>query len=521
MLKRVYMMRNRSYRLAILLALIPTVYACNPAQTSPANITVNNRTRRQNFKPFVEFRVQQVGTEGQFQAQNQVLQKLLVEQNKLQGTSDRVALKKNQAALKQVYRQISSLFSSAKLDDRDITSAAQQPINNVWSISVTFSKEGANKFAQITKELAGTGRSFGIFYQGKLISAPLVDAQFHKNGITGGTGVIQGNFTAKESYELASKLNEASEALIDPAVKQYQSFVKAGKDKLYSKDFNGAIKGADKAIKLNPQGADAYLIRGMSKAGLQKWKDAIADYRQVLKIDPKSIYGYIYMARAKEALQDYNGAINDYNYLKKVNPDSAYLANPPLLQNYLLLGKKTETLDLIDEFATDNLEKNLLKGKILIQFEDYKAAITYLDKAIAIKPNRTKSYLYRGIAYNKLGARQSAIKDWQKVVSIKPEDNLPQEFRDQPLEESLLKSTYEDLLHQAYFSRGAAYYYLENWKAAKLDLDKAISIRPNSSNAYEYRSLTRQKLKDAVGAKQDADKAAELSKNAAEPILLF
>lgn len=209
MLEQVYMMRDRYYRLAILLALIPTLYACNLAQNSTANNTVNNRTTRQNFKPFIEFRVQKIGTEERLNALNQILQDLLARQNKLEGTGDRAALKKNQVALQQVYRQISSLFSPAKLDDREITSAAQQSLNNGWSISVTFSKEGANRFAQITKELAGTGRTLGIFYQGKLISSPTVGPQFYENGIIGGAAVIEGNFTAKESYELAAKLNKA------------------------------------------------------------------------------------------------------------------------------------------------------------------------------------------------------------------------------------------------------------------------------------------------------------------------
>ncbi len=75
-----------------------------------------------------------------------------------------------------------------------------------WEVLLEFKPEGAEKFAQLTRELAGTGRPLGIFLDDVLISAPIVGPEFARTGITGGTAVITGNFTVETATDLAIKL---------------------------------------------------------------------------------------------------------------------------------------------------------------------------------------------------------------------------------------------------------------------------------------------------------------------------
>jgi preprotein translocase subunit SecD len=75
-----------------------------------------------------------------------------------------------------------------------------------WEVLLEFKPEGAEKFAQVTRELAGTGRPLGIFLDEVLISAPIVGPEFARTGITGGTAVITGNFTVETATDLAIKL---------------------------------------------------------------------------------------------------------------------------------------------------------------------------------------------------------------------------------------------------------------------------------------------------------------------------
>jgi preprotein translocase subunit SecD len=78
--------------------------------------------------------------------------------------------------------------------------------SQTWEVLLEFKPEGAEKFTQLTRDLAGTGRSIGIFLDDVLISAPVVGAEFARTGITGGTAVITGNFSVETANDLAVKL---------------------------------------------------------------------------------------------------------------------------------------------------------------------------------------------------------------------------------------------------------------------------------------------------------------------------
>jgi preprotein translocase subunit SecD len=77
-------------------------------------------------------------------------------------------------------------------------------------VGIRFDKEGGDKFAELTKRLAGTGRSIGIFLDNVLISAPIVGVEHAQTGIQGGGATITGNFDAKAATELAIQIKGGS-----------------------------------------------------------------------------------------------------------------------------------------------------------------------------------------------------------------------------------------------------------------------------------------------------------------------
>lgn len=67
-------------------------------------------------------------------------------------------------------------------------------------VSVQFSPEGADLFADITR--ANVGQQLGIFLDGELLSAPVIN-----EAILGGTAIISGGFSPDEARELAQNLS--------------------------------------------------------------------------------------------------------------------------------------------------------------------------------------------------------------------------------------------------------------------------------------------------------------------------
>ena len=68
------------------------------------------------------------------------------------------------------------------------------------TVRVDFNNEGAKLFGDITS--ANVGRELGIFLDGKLLSAPVI-----QDKITDGTAIISGNFTAETARDMVRNLN--------------------------------------------------------------------------------------------------------------------------------------------------------------------------------------------------------------------------------------------------------------------------------------------------------------------------
>ena len=71
-----------------------------------------------------------------------------------------------------------------------------------WEVVIDFDDEGAKLFADLTRNIAGTGRGLGIFLDNQLISAPSVEPRFAVNGIDGGSASITGGFNAESARDL-------------------------------------------------------------------------------------------------------------------------------------------------------------------------------------------------------------------------------------------------------------------------------------------------------------------------------
>jgi preprotein translocase subunit SecD len=185
------------------IAVTEPLYECSPVSPTPLT---------QSSTPRIEFRLQKPGTETQLRTQRQHLTQLLLQKTQISQTEKSIALYENWAALEKTYQAIAALYEPTSLDSSHIHSAStESPFTppSPWQsftaldINVEFDAPGSETFSSLTKAIAGTGRTLGIFLNGRLISAPLVDKVYASTGITGGQPVIAGNFTNAEVQKLA------------------------------------------------------------------------------------------------------------------------------------------------------------------------------------------------------------------------------------------------------------------------------------------------------------------------------
>ena len=87
-------------------------------------------------------------------------------------------------------------------------------------------------------------------------------------------------------------------------------------------------------------------------------------------------------------------------------------------------------------------------------------------------PNDAKAYYSRGTAYYYLNQYERAIKDFDRAIELNPNDV------------------------KAYYNRGIVYYDLKQYGRAIKDFDRAIERNPNFAEAYEKRELALSKLEE-------------------------
>ncbi|KAF3887767.1 MULTISPECIES: protein translocase subunit SecD [Nostocales] len=161
----------------------------------------------------LEFRTQKPKTEAQLFALQSSRFQLKAKQDELRKSKDKAAIDKNQQELKNNTSAIAELFESTKppLTGKYLKDAYGEPTQgNDWNVAIRFDPQGGELFADLTKKLAGTGRSIGIFLDNELISAPTVGPEFATAGITGGAAVITGRFTPQQANDLGVQLRGGS-----------------------------------------------------------------------------------------------------------------------------------------------------------------------------------------------------------------------------------------------------------------------------------------------------------------------
>ncbi|MGL5059283.1 MAG: protein translocase subunit SecD [Microcoleus sp.] len=173
------------------------------------------------------------------------LAQLLTKQQELEGKGDAKAIADNKAAIEKKDREVQEL-TAALYERTDVTGknlkdayAASTQLGNTYAVALRFDSEGAQKFADLTKTIAGTNLTLGIFLDDKLISAATVSEQYKQTGITGGNVEISGNFTAQQANDLAVQLRGGSLPLPIEIIENRTVGASLGRDSIQSSIYAG------------------------------------------------------------------------------------------------------------------------------------------------------------------------------------------------------------------------------------------------------------------------------------------
>jgi preprotein translocase subunit SecD len=190
----------------------------------------------------LEFRKQKPNTEAELFALRKIQEDLKSQQEQLKKIKDTANIAKNKEDIDKNNQAIALLFESTNppLTGKYLKEAFGTPTNsNLWEVAIRFDQKGGDLFAQLTKEIAGSGRGIGIFLDNYLLSSPVVGIEFKTAGIAGGAATITGNFTPKEAQNLGIQLRGGSLPVPVEIVENRTVGASLGKDSIQSSIYAG------------------------------------------------------------------------------------------------------------------------------------------------------------------------------------------------------------------------------------------------------------------------------------------
>lgn len=214
-------------------------------------------------------------------------------------------------------------------------------------------------------------------------------------------------------------------------------------------DTIGALADIDKALSLNKNAVNAYVMRAdIAIKRNQDYEQALSDMDEAIKLQPRYAGFFINRAFLRYNLDDYFGAMSDYDYAIQLDP-----LNSMALYNRALLRAEVH---------------------------DYNKAAEDLSQVLALHPNDYRAYYNRAIINRETGHLKEAVADIDKVIEAFPD------------------------LAAAYFLRFDIRQSMGD-KSAKTDYDRSLALAKQRIN----RTGSNPSMEEVFGSGGDGDDGAQ------------
>ena len=264
----------------------------------------------------------------------------------------------------------------------------------------------------------------------------------------------------------------------------YYSGIEKFKKAVSKEDIKNALRGLDRAIRINNKYAEAYYQRGNIKNKQSNYTEALMDYDKAIEIDPKYYDAYISRGTLrKDFFNDYEGAEIDYKTAVQLKPEAteAYYGMSQI--KYFLMDYR-KAINLLDKcIAIDSFNPKFFisRGDAKAKVKEYKSSLEDYNKAIELD-KKSLSYYNRGMLFYDQNRFTEAIEDFSKVIEV---------------EEVYLNIFFPD----PYYYRGLAKYNQGDLRSACDDWQKLYTLgRKRKMNFKNTKELIRDKCSQLPSA---------------------
>ena len=180
-----------------------------------------------------------------------------------------------------------------------------------------------------------------------------------------------------------------------------------------------AIKDYGRALKLSPDDAQAWYLRGFAYSRQDKHEKAVKDYSQAIALESEFMSAYNYRGHSYVMLEDCGRAIEDFNKTIALKPDHA-LAYADRAGCHDIQRREQEALADYARglaLAPENPDMQNFMCWAKTMAGDGEAAMSHCNQAITMEPEVAECYDSRALAWYRLGEYDKALVDEERSMS--------------------------------------------------------------------------------------------------------
>ncbi|MDE6048766.1 MAG: tetratricopeptide repeat protein, partial [Paramuribaculum sp.] len=236
-------------------------------------------------------------------------------------------------------------------------------------------------------------------------------------------GIIFNKALAQQDIKDYEGAKKAYDTLLKAHPRFDNGYIGRARLKLETGDTLGAYEDAQKALEINKNAINAYLLK--ADVEINKNKDyaaALSDMDEAIKIQPRYPGFFINRAFIRRNLDDYYGAISDYDYAIQLAPgDYVPFFNRALL--YMEVRDFDRALKDLDKvIALHGPDIKTLYNRAIVRNEkrDFKGAMADINEVLRRYPNLAAGYFLRSQVKRDMGD-QTFKADYDKSIAMAKE----------------------------------------------------------------------------------------------------
>lgn len=206
------------------------------------------------------------------------------------------------------------------------------------------------------------------------------------------------------------------------------SLQKLGHLHLVLQQHQEAMNTLDQALKVDPQNASTYFLRGLTLEELGKEEEAIKAYRFSTELDADMIDAWIILGQLFQKKNDPT-AIQFFNNAVRVDTTNIFALHTKA--NYLQQTGATQKA--IDEYRKIILldpgysDAHFNTGLAYLELDSTQLAYRSFDLVVKTEPTNSQAYYYRGLTGELIGKLAQAKQDFQQTLNMDPSFEPAQE----------------------------------------------------------------------------------------------